>query len=171
MGQLRDEEGNVIVDEKTGKKLLNYNSLANVSATVMLNGCDNVKAAWAYLQWQTSAEVQANYGNKMVALIGPSAKYEAANVNAIKDLSWTASEREAIENQMEHLSSIVNYPGSYIMGRYMGFAFLDAVNDGADPVDSLSQYIDEINDELTRKRKEFNLPTADEVVKLDGSKP
>jgi hypothetical protein len=50
------------------------------------------------------------------------------------------------------------------MGRYMGFAFLDAVNDGADPVDSLSQYIDEINDELARKRKEFGLPTADQVV-------
>ncbi len=167
--ELRDEYGNVLVDEESGKKLLNYNSLANVSATVMLNGCDNVRAAWAYLQWQTSADVQSNYGNKMVALIGPSAKYEAANINAIKDLSWTASEKEAIENQMAHLSSIVNYPGSYIMGRYMGFAFLDAVNAGADPVDSLSQYIDEINDELTRKRKEFNLPTADEVVKKDGS--
>ena len=150
-----------IIDPETGKKVLNYNSLASVGASVLLYGCDNIKAAWAYLQWQTSAAVQANYGNKMVALIGPSAKYEAANKNAIKDLSWTASERAAIENQMEHLSSIVNYPGSYIMSRYMGFAFLDAVNDGADPVDSLSQYIDEINNELTRKRKEFGLPTTD----------
>ena len=162
--------GKTKIDPETGKKLLNYNSLASVSASVLLHGCDNIRAAWAYLQWQTSAKVQANYGNKMVALIGPSAKYEAANRNAIKDLSWTASERDAIENQMANLSSIVNYPGSYIMGRYMGFAFLDAVNDGADPVDSLSQYIDEINDELTRKRKEFNLPTADQVVMKDQTK-
>ena len=46
----------------------------------------------------------------------------------------------------------------------MGFAFLDAVNDGADPVDSLSSYIDEINEELTRKRKEFGLPTTDDEL-------
>ena len=153
--------GKTKIDPATGKKELRYDSLASVSATVLLYGCDNIKAAWSYLQWQTSADVQANYGNKMVALIGPAAKYEAANKNAIKNLSWTASEIEAITDQMAHLSSIVNYPGSYIMGRYMGFAFLDAVNDGADPVDSLSQYIDEINEELTRKRKEFDLPTTD----------
>ncbi len=169
---LKDANGEIVYEngEPVMKKVLNYNSLASVSATVLLHGCDNIRAAWAFLQWQTSADVQANYGNKMVALIGPSAKYEAANLNAIKDLSWTASEREAIEDQMANLSSIVNYPGSYIMSRYMGFAFLDAVNDGADPVDALSGYIDEINDELTRKRKEFNLPTADEVVMKDTAK-
>ncbi len=159
-----EKTGENIIDPITGKKVLNYNSLASVSATVLLHGCDNVRAAWAYLQWQTSAEVQANYGNKMVALIGPAAKYEAANKKAIENLSWTASEIEAITDQMENLSSIVNYPGSYIMGRYMGFAFLDAVNDGADPVDSLSSYIDEINEELTRKRKEFGLPTTDDEL-------
>jgi len=43
----------------------------------------------------------------------------------------------------------------------MQFAFLDAVNSGADAVDALSSYIDEINNELTRKRKEFGLPTTD----------
>ena len=166
--ELYDENGDPVRDEETGLKVLNYNSLASVSATVLLNGIKgkSVKAAWAYLQWQTSAAVQANYGNKMVALIGPSAKYEAANKNAIKDLSWTANEIAAIEDQMEHLSSIVNYPGSYIMGRYMGFAFLDAVNDGADPVDSLTRYIDTINKELTRKRMEFDLPTTDPEDKL-----
>ena len=112
-------------------------------------------SAWQFMQWQSSAEVQSKYGNQMVALIGPSAKYEAANVNAIKDLSWTATERAAIEDQMKNLSSIVNYPGSYIIARYMKFAFLDAVNDGVDPNDAMMNYIDAINDEITRKREEF----------------
>ncbi len=134
---------------------VNYDSLASISATVMLHGCDNLLAAWQFVQWQTSADVQADYGNRMVALIGPSAKYEAANVNAIKNLSWTASERAAIEDQMKHLSSIVNYPGSYIIARYMKFAFLDAVNEGTEPVDAMTNYISAINAELTRKREEF----------------
>ncbi len=139
---------------------ISYDSLATVSATVMLNGVqkkgeDVMRAAWSYLQWQTSAETQANYGNRMVALIGPSAKYETANINAIQNLSWTADEWEAIMDQINHMSSIVNYPGSYIISRYMKFAFLDAVNGGADPVDALGEYIDAINAEITRKREEF----------------
>ncbi len=147
--------------DEDGREIINYNSLAGVSATVMLHGCENTAAAWAFLQWQTSASVQANYGNKMVALIGPSAKYHAANKNAIKDLSWTASERAAIEDQMEHMSSIVNYPGSYIKDRYMKFAFLEVVNEGADAVEALSQYIDAMNSEITRKRQEFGLATLE----------
>ena len=133
----------------------NYDSLAGVTATVILHGCTDLFAAWQFMQWQTSADTQAEYGNRIVALIGPSAKYEAANLNAINNLSWTSKEKAAIMNQMEHLSSIVNYPGSYIINRYMQFAFLSAVNDGANPVDALGGYIDTINDEITRKREEF----------------
>lgn len=141
---------------------INYDSLATVTATVMLHGCEGEEkfASWQFMQWQTSADIQANYGNRMVALIGPSAKYATANKNAIKNLSWTADEREAIEDQIKHMSSIVNYPGSYIYSRYLNFAFLDAVNAGADPVDALTEYIDAINAEITRKRAEFGLPTG-----------
>ena len=147
--------------DEDGNEIINYNSLAGVTATVMLKGCSNYAAAWAYMQWQTSASVQAEYGNKMVALIGPSAKYEAANKNAIDSLSWTASENAAIKDQMAHLSSIVNYPGSYILARYMKFAFLEAVNDKTSPADALGQYIETMNMEISRKREEFGLPTGE----------
>ena len=144
---------------ENGETFINYDSLANISASVILYGCQGAEllASWQFLQWQTRADIQANYGNRMVALIGPSAKYETANLNAIKDLSWTAKEKAAIMNQMDHLSSIVNYPGSYIINRYTQFAFLDAVNESADPIDALSSYIEAINSEIARKRKEFNL--------------
>ncbi len=134
---------------------LHYESLAGVGATVILRGCDNLRAAWQFVQWSSSADVQATYGNKMVALIGPSAKYEAANLQALNNLSWTASEKLAIQDQMDHMCSIVNYPGSYIYNRYMKFAFLDVVNDGANAVESLRSYVDAINSEITRKREEF----------------
>ncbi len=157
---------------ENGVTKINYDSLASVNAAVILNGAKrqyevredgtkrypDLEAAWSYLQWQTSADVQSTYGNKMVALIGPSAKYQAANKNAIKNLSWTASERAAIEDQMEHMSSIVNYPGSYIMARYMKFAFLEAVDEGTRPAEAISQYIETMNDEIRRKREEFDLP-------------
>ena len=143
------------VDERDGR--FNYDSLAGITATVILHGCDDLLAAWQFTQWQTGAEAQSTYGNKMVALIGPSAKYETANLNAIDNLSWTAKEKAAIMNQMEHLSSIVNYPGSYIITRYMQFAFLDSVNDDVKPRDAMTGYIEAINTEIKRKREEFGL--------------
>ena len=155
-----DEDGKKIIGEN-GKTILNYNSLAGIGATVILNGIkteDKMRAAWQFVQWETSAEIQGNYGNKMVALIGPSAKYESANVKALDKLSWTASEKEAIEEQIHHLSSIVNYPGSYYINRYTKFAFLAAVNDGADAKESMLSYISTINKEIERKRIEFDLP-------------
>ena len=52
-------------------------------------------------------------------------------------------------------------PGGYIIDRYVGFAFLDAYNNNADPVEELLGYIDDINKEITRKRKEFELETLE----------
>ncbi len=149
-GVMRDTDGDGEGDE------LHYESLATVTATVIVRGCDNLLASWQFAQWHTSADVQSDYGNKMVALIGPSAKYATANLRAIDNLSWTASEKLAIMDQMRNMCSIVNYPGSYIYNRYIKFAFLDAVNEGANPVEALQSYIDAINTELTRKREEFS---------------
>ena len=150
--------GSITVDEN-GNEVYNYDSLAGVSATIILNGCDNLLSAWQFVQWQTSPSVQATYGNRIVSLIGPAAKYETANLLAIEDLSWTANEKAAIANQMAHLDAVVNYPGSYIYSRYMKFAFLDVYNDGAIPHDAMMSYIDAINAEISRKREEFGLPT------------
>ena len=139
----------------------NYDSLATVGATVILNGCDDIVTAWQFVQWETSASVQAEYGNRIVAVIGPAAKYETANLDAVNDLSWTAREKAAIKDQMNNLNSIKNYPGSYIYSRYMKFAFLDVVNKGADAYEAMMSYIPAINAEIARKREEFNLPTAE----------
>ncbi len=63
--------------------------------------------------------------------------------------------------QMDSTIAITQYPGSYILARYTNFAFLNAYNNHADPVDSLLQYINTINKEINRKRTEFDLETLE----------
>lgn len=150
--------------DKNGKEIVDSRSVATVSAVVMLEGCENKEDAWEFMKWQCGADVQAQYGNQMVALVGPAAKYATANMQALKDLSWSTSEYNALMEQFELLAAVPNYPGSYIIARYTNFAFLDAVNDGADAVESLQSYITTINKELARKRAEF-----DGKVFADGS--
>lgn len=147
-------------DPKTGT--INNCSVATLTATVMLyKDAGRRDSAWKYMKWQAGADAQASYGNQMVALVGPAAKYATANMQAIDNLSWTSAELKEIKAQLDNLASIPNYPGSYIIGRYVQFAFLAANNDGADPVTEMYSYLNTINKELSRKREEFGLKTLD----------
>ena len=139
--------------------VINNDTIVTVTATVMLNGCKDVASTWKYMQWQAGGEVQADYGNEMVALVGPAAKYATANLQGISMISWSAAEQASLLEQFNHQAAIPNYPGSYIIARYTQFAFLAAYNDGEDPVVAIQDYINIINQELTRKREEFEQKT------------
>ena len=146
-------------------------SIAGVSAVVMMNGVEDAAASWRFMKWQISSDVQASYGNSMVALIGPSAKYNTANRDALFKMSWTTEEYENLYAQYNNLATIPNYPGAYIIDRYLNFAFLNSYNDGADPVEQLKGYVKTINKEITRKREEFELPVlADKATSTEAQK-
>ncbi len=147
---IEDEEGNI-----------NNDGVSGVSAVVMITDSDQQENAWEFMKWYVGAECQTDYTNEMVAILGPSAKHPTANKEALESLPWTREEYDQVKLQFDNLAGIPNYPGAYIIGRYTNFAFLDAYNDNANPVESLRSYIDYINDEITRKRDEFGLETLD----------
>lgn len=147
-------------DEET--ETINNSTIASVSALIMMNGVtdDNALSAWTFMQWWTSADVQSEYGNEKIALLGPSAKYATANIEALQKMSWSKDELDNLVAQFNAVECTPEYPGSYIIGRYTSFAFLGAYNDAADPIEKMRSYLDDINNELTRKRNEFDLPTT-----------
>ena len=147
-------------DGEDGYKIYN-DAIAAVTASVRVRGADDSKAdwAWEYIKWFTGDECQADYSNEMVALLGPSAKYNTANRNALEKLPWTKEELQRIQAQFDNLAAVPNYPGRYILARYTEFAFLAAYNDRKDPQDAIRKFVPDINDEITRKRAEFGLET------------
>jgi len=159
-----DEDGNPVIDEKTGEQKVNYIADTNVTGIVMMKDCDNakkIKAAWEFMKWWVSTESQSAYGQEYYALLGASGQYATANIEALKSMSWTADERKELMDQFSALQATPEVPGGYIVARYVEFAFLAAYNDDADPVEAMLEYIDAINAELTRKRDEFGLPTLE----------
>jgi hypothetical protein len=122
--------------------------------------------SWAFMQWYLSAEIQSAYGNEMVALLGPSAKQPTSNLNALANMAWSSEEYNNLFAQFNAVACTPEFPGSYIIGRYTSFAFLDVVNSDAEPVEELQSYIPDINVELTRKRNEFGLPTIDTIKQM-----
>jgi hypothetical protein len=128
----------------------------------MITGCEKQTEAWEFMKWHTGESNQIKYANELVSIIGNSGKYASANYDAIQSMTWTPAEYTQIMKQFNSLAAIPNYPGSYILARYTSFAFLEAYNDGADPIEALQKYITTINKEIQRKREEFKLETLDD---------
>jgi len=146
---------------------INNCAVSSVNASVLVKGSeDKADAAWAYLKWFTGPECQIEYSNEMVAIMGPSAKHNTANIEALASLPWTTDEYSRIKAQFDNLASIPNYPGSYIIDRYLSFAFLAAYNDGEGAAQALLSYVPIINKEITRKRAEFGLETLEGYATL-----
>ncbi len=140
---------------------VNYNAVNTVAATIMLHGTEDEESTWKFMKWYCGKDAQAAYGSDLVTTIGQAAKYNTANKEAIEEMPWTTSEKEALLDQFNNLSAITNYPGAYIFARYLNFALLSVVNDGQDPVVELQSYVSTIDKEITRKREEFDLPTLE----------
>ncbi len=159
----KDAAGNTLKNAD-GTPIINNCSVTTQTSTVMLYkspGKEKYDQAWDYMMWQAGEGPQADFGNRKVAIVGPAAKYATANARALKNLSWTSSEIKVLMEQFDNLAAIPNYPGSYIIARYVQFAFLASVNEGADPVEEMYSYITIINKELTRKREEFEMKTLE----------
>ena len=150
-----------VYDEEGNETYRNNDSVSGVSAIIMVKNDkrteEKTKAAWEFMKWYVSTETQTEYASELTALLGTVSKHQTANKVALESLPWTTTEKNNLKAQFEHLAAIPEYPGSYIIGRYVNFAFLAVYNDNADAADSLQSYIIEINKELTRKRQEFGM--------------
>ena len=153
-------------DASTGET--NNTSMSGVSAMIMIKDETRTKEqeenAWTFMTWFVSENNQSAYANELTTLLGTMSKHSTANVRALESLSWTTSEYKNLMSQFNNLSAVREYPGGYIISRYVSFAFLAVYNNNADPIDSLQSYTVEINKELTRKRKEFDMKVAENAI-------
>lgn len=151
-----------VADKQTGDIIHSSNaSVSGVSAGIMLvndkRDDELSEFAWNFLKWYVSEDNQVEYANELTALLGSVSKHNTANVNALESLPWTTAEYNNLMSQFNNLAAVPDYPGGYIIGRYVNFAFLAAVNDNKDAEDSMLSYIVDINKEITRKRQEFGM--------------
>lgn len=151
-----------------GTTTINNTSIAGVSAMIMIRDEERTKEqeqnAWTFMKWFVSADNQSAYANELTTLLGTVSKHSTANVRALESLSWTTSEYKNLMGQFTNLSAVREYPGGYIISRYVSFAFLAVYNNNAEPVAELQSYVVDINKELTRKRKEFEMKVAPDSI-------
>lgn len=130
-----------------------------VSSTVEKDGMAD--EAWDFLKWWTSEETQADYSMELKAENGEAAEFPVANMEAIANGGLKEEFKEVVLSLLGDLRAEPQTPGGYITGRVVRNAFSTVVTDNTDPVDTLYIQLDEINNEITNKRTEFGLNTAE----------
>jgi ABC-type glycerol-3-phosphate transport system substrate-binding protein len=150
-------EFGLIPGVKNSDGTYNNTSVSTISSSVILSGAKE-KSSWEFLKWWTSDEIQYEYGISMEAILGSAARYPSANLNAFRNLSWSALQYSILDKQRTNSVGIPTVPGDYIVGRHIDNAFRAVLNNrNISPLDSLYNYTLKIDEELTRKRTELGL--------------
>ena len=129
------------------------------SASVIMNTSDKKEQSWEFLKWWMSAQTQSDYGNEIENVLGVAGRVATANLEALGNLPWTNTDYNQLLNQMQYVKAIPEVAGGYFTEREIKFAFYSVYNSQEDARETLENYVKTINNEITNKRKEFNLDT------------
>lgn len=149
------------VDEN-GNKYIDHTSSLSTNCSVIL--LDNVSydLSWKFLKWWVSTDTQASFGNQIESILGRSSRYNTANQDAFDKLPWTTEEKVVLNEQLAWADPIPQIAGSYFIDRHINNAFRKVVYKEKDAKDTLYDYVNIINAEITKKRTEFGLPILEE---------
>ena len=142
---------------------IDRSTVGTATGTIITEQCKNKETAWNFVKWWLSEDIQSEYGKNLESVLGAAAKYNTANINALKKMTWSYQEYNALIEQANWSRAIPEVPGGYYLARTFNFAFNRSYNSSTEqsvaeePTEVMKEYIDELNSELARKRKEFGL--------------
>ncbi len=148
--------GTIVTDE-FGNETIRRETVSSGTGIMIMEQSENKDAAWEYLKWWTSSSIQVQFGREMEGILGAAARYPTANVEALTQLPWTVAEYQKLEEQWDWVRGIPEVPGGYMTGRHLDNAFRLVYNENANPKETIYDYVQVINDEIEKKRREFDL--------------
>jgi len=128
------------------------------TAAIIMQSTNEPEGAWEFLKWWTSTETQTRFGREMEGLMGPAARHPTANAEALSLLPWPMDDYRRLTDQWEWVQGIPEVPGGYFTSRHLTNAFSTVMNRDFNYRDTLLNHVQIINNEISAKRIEFNLP-------------
>lgn len=144
---------------------INNKGVLSLTSTIIMEQTKNPEESWAFLKWWSSTVVQEKYASEIESILGSGARHNTANINALSSLPWSQDELDILLSQFENAFGIPEVPGGYYIGRNLENAIREVINNDSNPRETLAEYVELINSEITRKREEFKLPTYEEEGK------
>ncbi len=144
-------------ENELGDTEIRRETVSTGTGIMILNQSDKKDDAWEYLKWWTSTEIQVQYGREMEGILGAAARYPTANVDALGQLPWKVVEYQKLYEQWQWVKGIPEVPGGYMTGRHLDNAFRLVYEESSNPRETIYDYVQIINAELLKKRREFGL--------------
>lgn len=140
---------------------INNAGASTTTGMVMFKDTKNKEAAWEFMKWATSDSTQTQYGKEIESKVGRAGRWQSANKNAMLKSSYPSKDLKQITTQQKNTIGVPQVPGGYITGRQVDYAFRAVVNENENPYEVIFEYTIPINEELSMKRKEFELDYID----------
>ena len=142
--------------QKDGQIIRTQSSTMN--GAVIIEGAAQKENAYRFVNWWTSADAQAAFGQQSEVLLGASARYNTANREAFDRLGWTSGEKETLTAAWEQAWDVEQTAATYYVGRCLTNAFRRVVYSYEAPRDVLYRYNADIAGELARKQRQLDRP-------------
>lgn len=127
------------------------------TGAILMAGAKEEKTGFAFLDWWSRTETQRDYALELEMIMGPAARYNTANMEAVRYLPWAKSEVDIIEAQWNDVWDIETIPSSYYVARNVANAFRNVVYNKANERETLNRYGEIIDKEILRKNRELGL--------------
>ncbi len=129
------------------------------SASMMLKQEDDAlrDSCWEFMKWWTDVDTQVRFGREMESVLGPSARYATANIAAFDQLAWSKNQKDVLQEQRDWIRGTEQIAGGYYTFRHITNAVRSVVLNSTDARETLLDYTRTINEEIEKKRLEFNL--------------
>lgn len=127
------------------------------TGAVILSESEHKEAAWEFIKWWTSADIQYRYGADVENILGSAARVATSNIEALQKYSWKKSTIKNIMSQWEKVVEMPEVPGGYYVSRVLDQAFWNVTNAGENPKDMLMKWNNIAQTEITRKREQYDI--------------
>ncbi|RED64974.1 extracellular solute-binding protein [Cohnella lupini] len=134
-----------------------------LSAAMIMKKSKNQEEAWEFLKWWTSGEVQAQYAKDIESFYGIEFRWNTANVEAMRTLSWPNDDLQALREQGRWAKNMPYVPGYYFLNREMEFAWNRTVFDGMPAQESLEKAQLSLQREMNRRQKDFDIDGKEDL--------
>ena len=121
--------------------------------------------AWAFLDWWSSTEIQAEFALTLLSTYGKQYFWNTANLEAFNLIPMPRQHKEVIQAQWEYAIEAPRIPGSYMVEREMSNAWTNIVFNGVNPRQALDEAVRIANREILYKMAEFGYVVNGQPIK------
>lgn len=123
----------------------------------ILKKTKNKDAAWEFIKWWTSSEIQDKYAKKLESIFGIAGRFSPADQIAYSKVAWSAEELDVLLSQFSKAIALPTVAGNYYVARNITNAYESVLYNNKNPREALKYWMNQTNQEIKRRSEEFGV--------------